>query len=159
MTLKKKKKIIIGWEEWVTFPDLGLPAVKAKIDTGAKTSALHATHIQPFDKDGQKFVRFCVHPLSKNREIECTCEAPLIDHRFITSSNGRKEKRYVIRTKFIIGEHVFSSDLTLTSRFGMRFRMLLGKEALIKGRMIIDPSKKFLMGKKQDAKSLYLCDE
>lgn len=84
------------------------------------------------------------------------CESPLIDHRFVTSSNGRKEKRYVINTDFIIGDHAFTADLTLTSRFGMSFRMLLGKEALIKGKMIIDPSKKFLMGKIPDAKSLYL---
>lgn len=135
---------------------LSLPAVKAKIDTGAKTSALHAYNIEPYEKKGVKYVRFKVNPLSKNRNIECLCEAPLVDHRFITSSNGRKEKRYVISTDFIIGDHKFTSDLTLTSRFGMSFRMLLGKEALIKGKMIIDPSKKFLMGKKTDAKSLYI---
>lgn len=157
--VKRPAKIKIGWEEWLAFPDLRLPAVKAKIDTGAKTSALHAYDIEPFEKNNQKYVRFKVHPLSKNREIECLCEAPLVDHRFVTSSNGRKEKRYVISTTFIIGDHQFTSDLTLTSRFGMRFRMLLGKEALIKGRMIIDPSKKFMMGKKPDAKSLYLCNK
>lgn len=153
---KTKQKIVIGWEEWIDFPDLGLPAVKAKVDTGAKTSALHATQIEPFKKDGVNYVRFTVHPIQKNRDIKIKCEAPLHDHRFITSSNGRKEKRYVIQAKFIIGAVEFTSDLTLTSRFGMSFRMLLGKEALIKGKMVIDPSKKFLMGKKSDAKSLYL---
>lgn len=156
---KTAKKIVIGWEEWVTFPALGLPAVKAKIDTGAKTSALHATDIKPFEKNGERFIRFTVHPIQKNREIEKTCEAPLVDYRFVTSSNGRKEKRYVISTEFIIGNDAFTANLTLTSRFGMSFRMLLGKEAMIKGKMIIDPSKKFLMGKNQDAKSLYLCDD
>lgn len=154
--VKIKEKTVIGWEEWINFSDLGLPAVKAKVDTGAKTSALHATQIEPFKKEGVDYVRFMVHPIQKNRDIKIYCEAPLRDHRFVTSSNGRKEKRYVIQAKFIIGEVEFMSDLTLTSRFGMNFRMLLGKEAMIKGKMVIDPSKKFLMGKKSDAKLLYL---
>jgi len=156
---KRTPKLIIGWEEWVAFPDLNLPAVKAKIDTGAKTSALHATNITPFTQQGQEFVRFEIHPLQKNSTLVRTCEAPLVDHRFVTSSNGRKEKRYVIKTRFVLGDRNFLSEVTLTSRDKMNFRMLLGKEALIKGHLVIDPSKKFVMGKNPDAKSLYLCEE
>lgn len=160
MTKKEKKPIrkkpIIGWEEWCAFPELGLPAVKAKIDTGAKTSALHAYDLEPFEKDEKKFIRFKVHPIQKNREIFRICEAPVIDFRHVTSSNGEREKRYVIETTFNLGDTAFVCNLTLTTRFGMKFRMLLGKEALKKGHFLVDPSKSYVLGKRKDAKDLYL---
>ena len=152
---KKINKTLIGWEEWCTFPDLDLPAVKAKIDTGARTSALHAYDIEPFQKSGQDYVRFKVHPLQKNRDITRICEAPMVDFRSVTSSNGEKEKRYVIETTFQLGEVSFISEMTLTSRFGMTFRMLLGKEALKKGKLIVDPAKALALGKRPKAKELY----
>lgn len=152
---KKINKTLIGWEEWCTLPDLNLHAVKAKVDTGAKTSALHAYDIEPFKKRGKDFVRFKVHPIQKNREITCVCEAPMIDYRSVTSSNGEKEKRYVIETTFQLGEVSFISEITLTSRFGMAFRMLLGKEALKKGKLIVDPAKALALGKRPNAKELY----
>jgi len=159
-TIKKVKKLkppktIIGWEEWCGFSELGLPAVKAKIDTGAKTSCLHADDVTVFEKEGVEHVRFTVHPIQKDRDITRICEAPIIDHRTITSSNGEREKRYVIRTEFQFGEKKFTADLTLTTRYGMKFRMLLGKEALKTGRFIVDPAKSYIFGKLKDAKELY----
>jgi ribosomal protein S6--L-glutamate ligase len=153
---KKITKTLIGWEEWCALPDLNLPAVKAKVDTGAKTSAIHAYDIEPFKKDGQDYVRFKVHPIQKNRSITRVCEAPVVDHRVVTSSNGQKDKRYVIQTTFKLGDVSFTSEITLTSRFGMSFRMLLGKEALKKGKLIVDPAKAFALGKRPEAKELYL---
>lgn len=153
--LLKSKKPTIGWEEWCAFPELGLPAVKAKIDTGARTSALHADNIKIFQKDGQDYISFDVHPIQKNRKITRTCEAPIIDFRTIISSNGEREKRYVIRTQFQFGDQLFTSDLTLTTRYGMRFRMLLGREALRTGRFLVDPSKSYIFGKHKNAKELY----
>ena len=152
---KKINKTLIGWEEWCALPDLDLPAVKAKVDTGARTSALHAYDIHAFKKKGQDYVRFTVHPIQKNRDIIRVCEAPIVDYRSVTSSNGEKEKRYVIETTFQLGEVSFVSEITLTSRFGMTFRMLLGKEALKKGKLIVDPAKAFALGKKQNIKELY----
>lgn len=152
----KKKKPIIGWEEWCVFPDLNLPAIKAKIDTGAKTSALHAYDLAPFKKDGQDYLRFKVHPIQRNHDIERTCEARIVDYRFVTSSNGEREKRYVIQTTFQIGEISFVSDITLTTRYGMRFRMLLGKEALKKGKFLVNVSKSYVHGSIKNAKDLYL---
>lgn len=153
---KKVSKVTIGWEEWCAFPDLNLPAIRAKTDTGAKTSALHADHIEPFIKDGVEYVRFTVHPIRKNRVIDRICEAPVADYRNVTSSNGKREKRYVINTTFIIGEHEFKADLTLTRRYGMSFRMLLGKEALKKGKFIVDVAKTYAMGRQNNDKDLYL---
>lgn len=155
MIKTKVKRPRIGWQEWCAFPDLNIPAVKSKTDTGAKTSALHADNIKPFEKNGEKFVRFDVHPITKNRTLTVTCEAPVIDHRIVTSSNGEREKRYVIRTCFVFGEYQFDADLTLTSRYGMSFRMLLGKEALKAGKFLVDPTKNYIHGRIKNAKELY----
>lgn len=156
--MSKKEKIIrprIGWEEWCDFPDLGLPAIRSKTDTGAKTSSLHADNLEVFQKDGQDYIRFTVHPIQRNRAITRICEAPIVDYRNITSSNGEREKRYVIQTTFKFGDHIFTSDLTLTTRYGMTFRMLLGKEALKAGKFLVDPAKGYIYGKVKNAKDLY----
>lgn len=152
----KITKIKIGWEEWCALPDLGLPAVKAKIDTGAKTSSLHAYDIEPFVCDDIDYVRFKVHPLQGSQKIERSCMAPLIDRRSVTSSNGEREKRYVIKTRLDFSGTVIFAELTLTSRYNMAFRMLLGREAMRKARFLVDPAKSFLLGKRPEAKSLYL---
>lgn len=151
----RKPKTLIGWEEWCAFPDLGLPAIKAKVDTGAKTSALHAYDIKPFTKEGVKHVRFKIHPLQKNQKLEIECTAPLSDHRSITSSNGEREKRYVIKTPMKIGEKTIATELTLTSRHKMAFRMLLGRDAICKAKLAVDPAKSFLLGKIKDSAELY----
>ena len=151
----KKPKVIIGWKEWCAFPDLGMPAVKAKVDTGAKTSALHAYDIKPFTKDGQKYVRFKVHPLRDDREFEVECEAPLSDYRVVISSNGEREKRYVIRTAMSIGPKLFVTEVTLTARHQMAYRMLLGRDCIRKAKFVVDPAKSCLQGKIKDAHDLY----
>lgn len=152
-----KKKQLIAWEEWCALPELHIPAIKAKIDTGAKTSALHAFNIEPFLKDGQKHVCFQIHPIQRNKKIVITCCAPLVDHRYITSSTGQKEKRYVIETIIELNSKKWKIELTLAKRDTMAFRMLLGRKALRTGNFIVDPSKSHLLGKldKEYIKSLY----
>jgi ribosomal protein S6--L-glutamate ligase len=144
---KKPKKIIIGWKEWFSFNDLGLPAIKGKIDTGAKTSSLHAFNIKTFVRDGQEYVRFQIHPLQKNQKITKTCVAPIVDHRFVSDSGGKKEKRYVIESILTIGEITLNIEITLSNRDTMAFRMLLGREAIKKANMMVDVSKSFVQGK------------
>lgn len=151
----KKPKTLIGWEEWCALPDLELPAVKVKIDTGAKTSALHAYDIQTFDNLYGTFVRFRIQPLQKNRKFSKICEAPLVEKRTVISSNGERELRPVILTRIAVGDVVINAELTLTSRHKMNFRMLLGREALKKGKFIVSPSKSFLLGKIKDPEQLY----
>lgn len=151
----KKAKTIIGWEEWCALPDLGLPAVKAKIDTGAKTSALHAYDIELFDNHRVPFVRFKVHPLQAERRLFKVCEAPLVEKRVITSSNGEREVRPVILTTLSFDSMLFGAELTLTSRHKMNFRMLLGREALRKARFVVEPSRSFLLGKIKKPENLY----
>src|SRR4051812_12832259 len=91
-------RIVIGWREWVGLPELGLPVIKAKVDTGARTSSLHAFEVEPFERGGILFVRFRVHPLSNRQDIVVTCEARIVDHRVVSDSSGRREKRYVIES-------------------------------------------------------------
>lgn len=150
-----KKKAIIGWEEWCALPELGLPAIKAKIDTGAKTSALHAYDIKTFKQNGEKHVRFKIHPLQKDKKLERQCSAPLVAERVITSSNGEREKRYVIATPIVFGNMKIRAEITLTARHKMSFRMLLGREALRKAKFIVDSSKTYTRGKIVDPRILY----
>ena len=150
-----KKKIIIGWEEWCALPDLGLPAIKAKIDTGAKTSALHAYDIKTFKEGGVDKVQFKITPLQRKKQIEKTCTATLIENRVVISSNGEREKRYVIITPITIGEITFESEVTLTSRHKMSFMMLLGREALRKAKVNVDPRKSYMLGKVKNAEEQY----
>lgn len=152
---KQKQKVSIGWKEWCAFPDLGMPAVKAKVDTGAKTSALHAYDIKPFTKGGEKFVRFKVHPLRDEREFEVECEAPISDYRVVISSNGEREKRYVIRTPLVIGTKQIITEVTLTARHQMAYRMLLGRDAIRQAKFVVDPAKSCLQGKIKNAHDLY----
>ncbi len=120
----------VGWEEWLSLPGLGLPALKAKTDTGARTSALHAFSIQPFGSAKKPFVRFGVHPIPNNPDVEVFCSAPVVDIREVTSSNGHKELRYVIETPVMIGNRTWTIKITLTNRENMAYRMLLGRSAL-----------------------------
>jgi ribosomal protein S6--L-glutamate ligase len=137
-----KDVIILGWEEWIALPDLGLVAIKAKVDTGAKTSALHAFVIEPFGPPGRPSVRFGVHPAPRRPEIELFCSAPVIDARDVTSSNGERERRYVIATTLAIGGYRSMIEITLTNRAEMSYRMLLGRQALQAG-MLVDPANSF----------------
>lgn len=155
MAAGNAKKITIGWEEWCELPALGLPAIKAKIDTGARTSALHAYDIVPFKKDGKDYAEFKVHPLQRNEDIERVCVAPLVDTRVVISSNGESETRYVILTEMKFGETVIEAELTLTSRHNMTFRMLLGRQALRQAQFIVDPALSYVLGRKRGVSRLY----
>jgi len=133
----------LGWEEWLALPGLGLPAIKAKIDTGARTSALHAAAIEPFGSASNPQVRFLMHPDPNDPSLELTCSAKVLDRRDVTSSNGETELRYVIRTEVAIGERSWPIDISLTNRESMSYRMLLGRQA-IGDDIIVNPSQSFL---------------
>ncbi len=139
-------RIIIGWREWAVLPELNIQAVKVKIDTGARTSALHAVDIETFHADGRHQVRFAVYPLVKRTDIKVQCVADVVDQRVVRDSGGHEEKRLVIRTPFRIGTSEWPIEITLTNRETMRFRMLLGRVAL-QNRVFIDPAKSYLQGK------------
>ncbi len=138
-------KITIGSEEWCAFPGLGVPAITARVDSGARTSSIHAFNIQPFTRKGQSWVSFEVHPLQKNRRVVVRCEAPVVDSRKVKSSSGVAEKRYVIKTVLRLWEHEFLIELTLANRDSMGYRMLLGREAMV-GRTLVDPEMSFCLG-------------
>jgi hypothetical protein len=139
------QKAVLGWREWVALPDLAIPHIKAKVDTGAKTSALHAFYVQPFERDGEPWVRFGVHPLQGSTEHMVECEAPVKDVRRVTDSGGHAEMRPVIETALVVQGEPRVIELTLTDRENMMFRMLLGRSAL-KRRFVVDSGKSFLLG-------------
>jgi len=143
----KQKKNIIGWREWLALPDLSIPAIKAKIDTGARTSALHTFGLEPFELDGTLKVKFGVHPLQRRKDIEVFCLADVVDQRRVTSSDGQSEKRYIIRTAVALGELIWPIELSLTNRRSMRFRMLLGRAA-VSGLVLVNPAKSYLTGRR-----------
>nr|WP_319532630.1 30S ribosomal protein S6--L-glutamate ligase [uncultured Cohaesibacter sp.] len=136
----------LGWEEWISLPDLGLPALKVKVDTGARTSSLHAAAIEPFGSEDAPQVRFLLHPDPDNPNLEIVCSAPVKDRRNVTSSNGESELRYVIETAIRIGERSWPIELTLANRENMAYRMLLGRTAITDD-MIVDPNSGFLQPK------------
>ncbi|KZY74341.1 alpha-L-glutamate ligase, partial [Oleiphilus sp. HI0068] len=138
-------KVVIGSEEWCAFPELGIPAIKARVDSGAKTSSIHAFNIQQFRRDGAAWVSFEVHPLQNNRRTVIRCERPIIDKRVVKSSSGVSETRFVVQAPLKIGEMIWEVELTLANRDSMGFRMLLGREAMV-GRMLVDPEQEDLMG-------------
>lgn len=142
-------KIIVGSEEWCGFPKLGIPAIKARVDSGAKTSAIHAFNIQTFKRNNKTWVSFEVHPVQNNRRISVRCEMPIVDRRVIKSSTGVSEKRYVIRTPIQLGESTWEIDLTLANRDSMGYRMLLGREAM-NDRILVDPSAAHRLGEMSD---------
>ena len=132
----------LGWEEWLALPDLGLPAIKAKVDAGAKTSALHASVIEPFGPVTNPQVRFLIQPDPNDPALEVTCSAPVVDRREVTSSNGETELRYVIETEVEMGGRRWPIQLTLTNRENMMYRMLFGRGAM-QPDMVVDPNESF----------------
>ncbi|MEO1472641.1 MAG: 30S ribosomal protein S6--L-glutamate ligase [Pseudomonadota bacterium] len=135
----------LGWEEWLALPDLGLPAIKAKVDTGARTSALHAEAIEPFGPASKPQVRFLIRPDPDDLSLEVTCSAPVVDRREVTSSNGETELRYVIATSLQMGGRAWPIELTLTDRSTMAYRMLLGRTAIGED-TVVQPNISFAQG-------------
>lgn len=135
----------IGWREWVALPDLGIEAVKAKVDTGARSSTLHAFGVRHFERDGERWVSFRVHPIQRSTRETVEAAAPLLDQRWVRSSTGREQLRPVIVTSACVLDEKWPIELTLTNRDAMGFRMLLGRQAL-RGRFVVDPGHSFLTG-------------
>ena len=143
---KSTAKPVIGWREWIALPELGIPAIKVKVDTGARSSALHASDIERFTRRGKPMVRFTVHPRQRNSTIEIACEAEVIDERHVRSSSGKLDHRPVILTSVRIMEQSWPIEVTLASRDVMGFRMLLGRQA-IRGRFVVDPGRSYRGGR------------
>lgn len=137
--------LIVGWKEWVQLPNLNLPAIKAKIDTGAATSSIHAYEIEYFRKLNKTYARFFLHPIQRNKKISVACTAEIIDQRGVKSSSGQTEYRPVIRTNLQIGNFVWEVELNLTNRDSMGMRMLIGREAL-RNRALVNAGSRFLHG-------------
>lgn len=138
-----KQYIVIGWREWVCLPDLGVNLIKAKIDTGARTSALHAFDIERYQANGKSMVRFDIHPIQRNHEKVVKCTAELVDLRLVRNSGAHRELRYIIQTRLIMGGLQRTIEISLTNRRLMTFRMLLGRKAL-QNHYIINPSKSYI---------------
>ena len=148
-THRKKARLTLGWREWVDLPELGLTSIKAKVDTGARTSALHAFEVRQFEADGRPKVEFKMHPRQKDNDTVVVCRADVIDERVVRDSGGHVEKRWVIETPVTIGSDTWPIEITLTARDDMLFRMLLGRTAIRK-RAVVDPARSYLVGKKPE---------
>ncbi len=144
--VRKVDREVLGWREWLALPDIHVKSIKVKIDTGARTSALHAFDVEFFRKGGKKHVRFKIHPKQRDSERTVSAEALLIDERVVRSSSGRAELRPVVLVNAKWKDHVWPIELTLTRRDVMGFRMLVGRQA-IRGRFLVDPGRSYLGGR------------
>ena len=147
----KSKLLVIGWREIVALPQLDISSIKAKIDTGARSSALHAFHLQKFQRDGQAMIRFQVHPYQRDSKHAVTTEAKLLEHRKVRNSGGEAQLRPVILTTVELGGKQWEIELTLTNRDVMGFRMLLGRQA-VRHRFLVDPGKSYIQSRQHKEK-------
>lgn len=138
---------VIGLREWINLPELGMVGLRAKIDTGASTSTLHASDIVPFERDGVRWVRFTAHLGTLVQRRHANCEAPLVTVKTIKSSNGQAQTRYVIRTQLALGDRLWPVDFTLACRKTMRYRVLLGAKALVEGQLVVNPALTYVQDK------------
>jgi hypothetical protein len=134
---------VAGWREWIGLPDLGIEWIKAKLDTGARSSAIHAWEIDEFERDGRAWAAFEVHPWQRSDLDAVRVELPLVDRRVVRSSTGHEEERLVVRTRIRVVERDLDAELTLTNRDEMGFRMLVGREAM-RGELLVDPGRSYL---------------
>lgn len=144
---RRKPRPSIGWREWVSLPGLGVNRIKVKVDTGARTSALHAHRIEPDEREDGLWVRFYVHPIQRTKANGVHCEARVLERRTIRDSGGHEEKRYLVESTVRLGDQEWPIEITLTSRDAMGFRMLLGRTA-IRRRFLVDSGRSYLLGKK-----------
>ena len=149
--MEKKQKRAAGWREWVSLPSIGVGAIKAKLDTGARTSALHAFNIETYWSDGELWARFFVHPYQENDAKEIAGDARIEDIRTVSNPGGRRQRRLVIRTDIRLGDETWPIDLSLTDRDEMGFRLLIGRTAM-HGNLIVDPDRSYLLGKRKSKK-------
>jgi len=150
--------LVVGWREWVGLPDLGLPAIKAKVDTGARTSAIHASDIQQFQQeDGTDWVSFTVMPIQRLTNISRRCHAPLVDIRKVTDSGGHSEERFFISTSLVVGGLTRVVEVTLAQRTDMLFRMLLGRTSMVPG-IVVNPQLSYTLGRVK-ARAVYTATE
>lgn len=139
---------VIGWREWVSFPELAIPGIKAKVDTGARSSALHTHDYEVYEDDaGNQMVRFHLHPLRDRDDPELTCQAPVSNIRSVKDSGGHAEDRPFVQTIVRIGPYEWPIEISLTNRESMKFRMLLGRSA-IAGKFTVEPEQSYLAGPK-----------
>ncbi|MCB1801665.1 MAG: ATP-dependent zinc protease [Gammaproteobacteria bacterium] len=138
---------LLGWREWLALPDIGIGRIKAKVDTGARTSCLHAFYVERFRRAGADWVRFGVHPIQRDDSEVLHCESRILDQRQVSDSGGHRELRYVIETRLQLLDFDDLVELTLTNRDTMRFRMLLGRTAMTVGGFTVDPSASYLAGR------------
>lgn len=151
--MKAKKLEIIGWREWVSLPELGIKKIKAKVDTGARTSSLHAYDIETIkEKDGE-YLKFKVHPIQGDSRTSIKCKAKLVEYRNVKSSNGKSEKRPVVMTSVKLLDDIWNIEMTLTNRDEMGFRMLLGR-ASVKNKFLVNPGKSFYSKKDEKKKKI-----
>ncbi|WP_146567170.1 ATP-dependent zinc protease family protein [Posidoniimonas corsicana] len=143
---RKRELSPVGWREWVRLDPLGVPAIKAKVDTGARTSSLHAFKLKTFDVDGAPHVRFLVHPVQRKSQPSIECECPVYEFRKVRSSSGHEALRPVVLTDVWVAGQVFEIELTLANRDQMGFRMLLGREAL-RRRFLVDSGRSYVGGR------------
>ena len=152
----KKRKVelaVIGWREWIKLPDLGVDNIKAKVDSGARSSSIHAVNVETFDRNGEQWVRFRIHPIQRSKKDAIDIEAKVLEFRSVKSSNGVAKIRPVILTKITLLGKVFEVELTLASRDNMGFRMLLGREAF-REHFLVDGGRSYYGGKPEKSKIL-----
>lgn len=138
--------VLLGWREWISLPQLGIEWVKCKVDTGARTSALHAHFVERVHDRGRDRVRFGIHPFQRDSVTSVSCIADVLDERIVSDSGGHRERRFVINTRAVLHGIGFDLELTLTNRDSMQFRMLLGRSALA-GRFLVEPARSYLTGR------------
>jgi len=144
-TAEGSKKVRLGWREWVALPDLGIGLIKAKVDTGARTSCLHTFRTEPYTENGERRVKFWVHPTQNDLQEVIECDARVLDERNVSDSGGHKELRQVVETNLVVGDQSWPIEMTLTNRDSMRFRMLIGRTAMA-GWATVFPEASYLAG-------------